>query len=487
MRRLLLSALALATACGTDLPPGTTSFTVGRTVVRTDSLLDAVGVVYHLADSGRVAPRGPVRHWLQVFAADPAGLTAPVFDAARAAGAIPIPLLLETYGTPAAADTACGTVALGVRRCFTGNQPIRALVAAFIDSVRQFAPRLGTYALENVTADARRRDLADVYVALTTAKSLDSALAAYSGYDDLRFDVTLARTLTPGNTSSPIDPARQLGTDRRIFLTPDAVFPTRSFRSPSYIWLALGHQMAHTIVRRMLTEAPALLDHGWQLKEALEPEMAKRGYDGAFWEDILEEQLARAITIRMLVQTSPTVTWAARSDALNAGMSLVPWFEDALIRYEGDRERYRTLADFAPVLGAALDSIPLDACRAAPNPGVVLVGVARHRAVVGWMADDSPFRARNLLVGDTVTVVDGDSTSAGGLLVPTRQLVLAWAQHLPFELGILDIRRGGRSYAVSAPISFGPRRQVRIASQARAAVEADTSAVCRWNTRARRR
>ncbi len=484
MRHLrLLPVLALVGACGTDLPPGTTTFTLGRTVVRTDSLLDAAGVVYQLADSARVAPRGPVRHWLEALGGE---LGAPVFDAARAMGAVPISLLLETYGTPGASDSACGSPARGVRRCFSGNQRVRAGVEAFLDSVRSFAPRLAPVALENVSADARRRDLADVYVALSTSKSLDSALAAYSGYDDLRFDVTLARTLTPGNTTPPIDPARHLGPERRIFLVPDAVFPTRSFRSPSYIWLALGHQMAHAVVRRMLDASPALLDHGWRLKQALEPEMAKRGYDGVFWEDIIEEQLARAVTIRMLVQTSPTVTWAARSDALNAGMSLVPWFEDALTRYEGARDTYPTLTDFAPVLAAALDSIPLDACRAAPNPGLVLVGVARHRAVVAWLADDSPYRATNVLAGDTVTAIDGDSVSAGGLLVPTRQLTLAWAQHLPFELGILDIRRGGRDYRASAPISFRTREQVRIASQARDAV-ADSSAVCRWNTRARRR
>ena len=122
----------------------------------------------------------------------------------------------------------------------------------------------------------------------------------------------------------------------------------------------------------------------------------------------------------------------------------------------------------------------MDSCRAATSPDVALVGVSRNRAIVGWIGDHSPFKARGLLLGDTVVAVDGDSVSAGGLMVPTRQLYLDFSQHLPAELATLSIRRGGRVYGIEVPINWGPRAVTRVASQARAAVEP----ICTWVQRA---
>jgi len=397
---------------------------------------------------------------------------------------MPVSLLLETYAAPTIPDSACGWVAPGERRCFTGNEPVLRQVRRFLEVAPSFEPR--TAGLELLSPDERRRDLADVYLALTRSKSLDSAVSAYSGYPDLQFDVTLARTLTTGNTTPTLDPARQMAPERRIFLTPDLVFAERSYRSPSYIWLSLSHQMAHEVVRRLFEQQPELLRHGFPLRDAVAPEMTRLGYASLFWDEALGEQLARAISIRILSLTSPTITWAARSDAQNSNMTLVPWLEDALIRYEQSRDQYPSLGDFAGELAGMLDSIPTDGCRAAASPQVALAGVSRHRAVVGWIGEGSPFRARRLLVGDTVVAIDGDSVSAGGLMTPTRQLNIAWAQHLPYEMGILEIRRGGRDYAVSAPINWIERVQARVASQARPA-PTDTLPICRWVTRALRR
>src|SRR5258708_9895873 len=118
--------------------------------------------------------------------------------------------------------------------------------------------------------------------------------------------------------------------------------------------------------------------------------------------------------IRMLALSSPSLTWAARAEALAAHCALVPYLEDVLMRYEKNRSRWPDLGSFAGELAAALDTIPLDSCRAAPSPGLGLIGVARHRAVVGWMAETSPFRSRRLVVGGTGASVDGASGSAGG-------------------------------------------------------------------------
>ncbi len=478
----LIAFACLFSGCSSDLSKGTTEFTVGRTRVRTDSQLDVVGVVYRMADTTTVPVRGPVRHWLQALQTN---LNDSAILAARAPGLMPVSLVLETWAQPDVPDSACGTVGPNERRCFTGNEAVRAQVRAFLRAAQGFAPR--TRGLDMMGEADRRRDLADVWDALTRDKSLDSAVAAYTGYGDLRFDVTLARTLSTGNTTSSVDPGRQLGNPPRIFLTPDAVFPNaRSFRSISYIWLELGHQMMHQVVRRLIAEHPELMTHGFALKNAVAPEMARLGYDGAFWDEILGEQLARALSIRLMQLTMPTIGWAARSQALQSpGLAMVPYLEDALIRYEQHRDRYHDLGAFAGELAHALDSIPTDPCKAAPVPGVALVGVARHRAVTAWMADDSPFRAKRLQLGDTVVAIDGDSVSAGGLLTPTRQTNLAWAQHLPYELGIFDIRRSGRDYSVQVPIAWVPRAQVRIASQMRQPT--DSIPICRWVTRARRR
>ncbi len=483
---LLSQALA---GCGTDLPPGTTSFTVGRTTVRTDSALEYVAVLWRLSDTALVPPRGPVRHWLQAMQPR---LGDSAFALARRAGPLPVSALLETWAAPERVDSACGLVAPGERRCFTGNAAMQAGVRDLLAAATAYTPSLRAAGLEGLDEKRRRRDLADVYVALTTGRNLDSTVAAYSGWSDLAFDVTLARTAATVSTTPMLDPARPVGDPARLFLAPDQVFPTRSYRSPSYVWLALGHQMAHAVARRLFAERPDLLQHGWHLRPALESEVARVGYTAVFWDDALEEQLARALTIRILGSANPTVTWAARAEALNTAMALVPWLEDQLEAYEADRATYPTLAAFAPVLAAALDAIPTDRCRAAQSPGVALVGVAKHRAVVGWVDPVSPFAAGGLRAGDTVVSIAEDSVSAGSLLLPTRQLVLKWAQHLPFELSYVGIRRRGRTYAIDAPVVWGPRLEVRVASQARSAVAvpdslpADSLPICRWVTRARR-
>ncbi len=474
------------TACGSPLPEGATSFTVGRTTVRTDSLLDVAGVVFSTADTSQVPPRGPVRHWLEALTGHRAD---EAYRRAADLGSAPMSTPLEVWATRGSADSVCGLVAPGRRVCLGGNHAVRRQTEAFLDAAAGAAARLGALGLDGVSAAARRRDLADVRTALTGSRALDSAVAAYAGDPDLAFDVTLARTFAISGTTPSVDPTRSGLPGGRIFLPPDNVFPQRSYRSPNYVWLVLAHQMSHEVVRRLFAERPELLRHGFGLRAAIEPEMTRVGYAGLFWDEILEEQLARAVTVRILRATNPTATWAARADALNQGMALVPWFEDVLARYEQRRDSFPTLGAFAPHLAAALDSIPLDSCRGARSPGVALAGVARHRAVVAWMADDSPFRARRLEVGDTVLTIDGDSVAASSLQLPTRQLNLKWAQHLPAELGMMAIRRGGRGYGVSVPIEWQPRLAVRIASQAPGAARTspDTLPICRWITRARRR
>lgn len=475
---------ALAAGCGGSLPEGVDHFTVGRTVVRVDSALDATGVLWQMADSVSVAPRGPARHWLQTLTPR---LGDSVFTLARAIGLAPASLLLETWAAPERPDTACGLLAPGERRCFTGNQPIKRKAGAFLAAARGYAPELE--GLDLLDGDARHQDLEDVYTALTAAKSLDSAVIAYSGYDSLSFDVTLARTWPTGRTSPNVDLAVPRPPDWRIFIAPDPVFGQRSYRSPTYIWLTLGHQMAHVAVRRLLADHPELIERTIHLRPAIEGEMVRSGYSTTLWDEALEEQLTRAVTVRVLNATRPTLLWAARSEQMQSNMAMVPWLEDALTVYEQDREQYRSLSDFAPALAAAMDGIPIDSCRAAPFPALALVGVDRHRAVVGWMAPGSPFRARGLVLGDTVVAINGDSVSGGSLMMPSRQLNGALGQNLPFELGILGIRRRGREYDVSVPIQWVMRPIVRVASQnvAAAAALGGESQACRWVRRVVRR
>jgi hypothetical protein len=492
-------------------------------VVRADSALDLVGLVFYLADTSRVPPRGPFRTWLRALSTE---LSDTAFALARAIGPTPVNLILETWDGGERPDSACGTLLDGGRLCVSGNAPIKAAVRRFIGAALAFAPRSAPALIEGLDAEARRRDLSDVYVALTRSRALDSAVIAYTGYQDLSFEVVLARTFPTALHSPAVDAAEPRGPDWRIYLAPDPVFPARSYRSPNYVWLALGHQMAHAAVRRLFAERPELVSGTLGLLAAVQPEMARSGYASLFWEEALAEQLVRAITVRVMARASPTVTWAARSEGLNANMALVPWLEDALVRYEEGREGgekgergekgeegeggergegggYRTLSDFAGELAEALRGVPLDSCRAAPSPGVGLVGVAKSRAVVAWLARESPFRERGLMVGDTVLVIDEDSVSGGGLLLPTRQLHLAWAQHLPFELGMLTIRRGGggREYGINVPIGWRRVAAVRVASQSRQAAGGAAGAgaaggaggaggaaaeppICRWVTRA---
>ncbi len=479
---VLLLALG---ACTSTLPQGTTSFTLGRTTVRTDSALDVIGMVLRLADTSDIPPVGILPKWELALSTE-RGDSA--FTLARALGPTPVGPVLEAWAAPGAADTVCGWLAAGVHRCFDGNAPQRRALERFITAARAFAPRAAPLALEGLDAAARRRDLSDVYTALVGGMALDSIMAAYSGFTDLTYDVVLARTFWTRAMSPTVDPAGSLPRSNVVFLAPDPTFPDRSYRSPGYVWLALGHQMAHAIVRRLFAAHPEILERSVYLQPTVEGDMARAGYAPAFWDEELGEQLARAITVRALRPIRPTLTWAARAEALTTNMQLVPWLEDALGRYEQQRARYPTLADFAGELAAAAAQIPLDSCRAAPSPKVALIGVQRGRAVVGWVGDDSPFRARGLLAGDTVVAIDGDSASAGGLLVPTRQLYLDFLQHLPAELSTLDVLRRGRVYQVTVPIVWGPRAIARVASQSRAVTQrvGGQLPICVWVRRALR-
>lgn len=472
MRKLAL--LAVLAGCGGKLPKGVDHFTVGKTTVRVDSALDLAGVLFRVADTASVPPRGPARQWLTALRPSLGDST---FVKARVVGLVPVSLLLDVWQSHARADTVCGLLAPGERRCFTGNVPMLEKTRAFLAAAHSFPVEL-----DETDADARHRDLEDVYVSLTAGKSLDSTVMAYTGYPDLTFDVTLARTLPTALSTPDVDPSTPRAPEWRIFLAPDQAFPVRSFRSPTYVWLTLGHQMAHAAIRRLLADHPELIERSIRLRPAIEGEMVRSGYQTTLWDEALGEQLARAVTLRVLAAANPTVTWAARADQLNSNMALVPWLEDALAQYESHRTQYRTLSDFAGRLAVALDSVPLDSCRAAPFPAVVLIGVDRHRAVVGWIAPNSPFRAKGLLLGDTVVAVNGDSVSGGGLLVPSRQVNMAISQNLPYELGIIGIHRNGREYDVQVPIQWIQRPIVRIASQSREAAreQMGPSGACRW-------
>ncbi len=483
MRRALPAVLLALVACTTTLPKGTTSFTLGRTTVRTDSALDVIGMVLRLADTADIPPVGILPKWLLALSTE-RGDSA--FALADSMGPTPVGPVLEAWAAPGAADTVCGWLAPGVHRCFDGNAPQRRAIERFIAAARAFAPRAAPLALEGLDAAARRRDLSDVYTALSGGMALDSVMAAYSGLGDLSYDVVLARTFWTRALSPTVDPARERPPSNLIFLVPDPTFPDRSYRSPGYVWLTLGHQMAHAIVRRLFAAHPEILERSVRLQPTVEGDMARAGYPPAFWDEELGEQLARAITVRALRPVRPTLTWAARAEALTTNMQLVPWLEDALSRYEQQRARYPTLVDFGGELATAVAEIPVDSCRAAPSPQVALVGVARSRAVVGWVGEGSPFRARGLRVGDTVVAIDGDSTSAGGLMVPTRQLYLDFLQHLPVELSTLDVRRAGRLYQVTVPVLWGPRAIARVASQARGVTERVKGElpICVWVRRA---
>ncbi len=485
MRRYPILLALAAAACTSQLPPGTATFTTGRTTVRVDSVLDLVGALYRLADTASVPPVGPARRWLTALATELGDST---FALARDIGPAPVGAILDNYGPDPAPDSACGLIAPATRRCFAGNAATRVAARRFIAAARGFAPRAASLALEGLNGAARRRDLSDVYTALAGGKSLDSAVAAYSGYGDAAYDVTLARTFPTGQTTPTMDPGgERVGDTTRLYLAPDPVFPERAYRSPSYLWLSLAHQMAHVVVRRLFAEHPELVERSVRLREAIEGSMVRAGYESLFADEAVGEQLARAITARIVSRSNPSILWAARTEALNANMALVPWLEAALERYERERARFPSLSAFAGELAQALDSIPMDSCRAAPSPGVALVAAGRGRAVVGWLAGDSPFRAKGLAPGDTVTAVDDDSVSAGGLLIPTRQVLFAFSDHLPAELASIDFRRGGRAYSAQVPVEWVARATVRVASQAPAARAAGAELpVCPWVRRALR-
>ena len=142
-------------------------------------------------------------------------------------------------------------------------------------------------------------------------------MAAYSGFPEAEYDVTLARTFPTGQSTPTMDPGGgRVGDTTRLFLAPDPVFPGRAYRSPSYLWLSLAHQMAHVVVRRLFAEHPELVERSVRLREAIEGSMVRSGYESLFADEAVGEQLARAITVRIMSRTSPSIRAPATLEPL---------------------------------------------------------------------------------------------------------------------------------------------------------------------------
>ena len=201
MRRAsLVLALGLA-ACTTELPRGTTSFTLGRTTVRVDSTLDLVGLVFRLSDTSTSRPWGRSQKWNVALGTE---RNDSAFALARALGPTPVGPVLEEYASPA--PDFAPLHGSGVHRCFSGNGAQQRALNRFIAAARAFAPRAAPLTFEGLNAEARQQDLSDVYVALAESKAPDSPLAAYSGYTGTTYDVVLARTFWPRQLKPSVDP-----------------------------------------------------------------------------------------------------------------------------------------------------------------------------------------------------------------------------------------------------------------------------------------
>jgi len=104
-RALVIACAAAAAACTSTLPPGTTSFTVGHTTVRTDSVLDITGLVLRLADTADFPTVGPLPRWQLALGTE---LGDSAFTLARALGPTPVGPVLETWASAAGSPPPCG-------------------------------------------------------------------------------------------------------------------------------------------------------------------------------------------------------------------------------------------------------------------------------------------------------------------------------------------------------------------------------------------
>ena len=209
--------------------------------------------------------------------------------------------------------------------------------------------------------------------------------------------------------------------------------------------------------------------------------MVRSGYAPLFADEALGEQLARAITVRIMRAAQPhrPLGGAHRGPQHQHGAGAVARGRADALR-GGARRATRASPRFAGELARTLDSIPMDSCRAAPSPAWRWSALAC--TAPWWRGSRPPRRSApsGLLVGDTVVAVDGDSVSAGGLLMPDAPAALRLLRPPPRRAGHLDIRRGGRVYGIQIPINWGMRAVTRVASQSRAAVEP----ICTWVRRA---
>jgi hypothetical protein len=117
------------------------------------------------------------------------------------------------------------------------------------------------------------------------------------------------------------------------------------------------HEFSHTIINDITDEHREWLNSNDHLYEPIADEMAQRGY--TTWETVVNEHLIRAITSRMLSRNlGPSVGLSAMNSDIQMGFVYLTSLNNALQRYEENRDTYSSITEFFPeLLEAFLEEI----------------------------------------------------------------------------------------------------------------------------------
>jgi hypothetical protein len=129
------------------------------------------------------------------------------------------------------------------------------------------------------------------------------------------------------------------------------------FGGPAAPWFEslIIHEFAHTIVNPLAVQHAERVAKVADLLQPIRQQMSRQAYQS--WETVVNEHIVRAIEARIALRRHGMAAGSAKmNEDLKRGFRYLPALVQALNRYEADRGKWATLADFYPELLAVFEA-----------------------------------------------------------------------------------------------------------------------------------